>query len=183
METPTHQAWHEWVHGLPALSTMQAQRSPFNPAGTVPDLHIFADASPRAYGAVAYVRTYKAPGGVSSHLLIAKGRIAPLKTVTLPRLELLVCLLAARLFKSICDVIPALQSRVTLWTDSQIALHWIKNGKMTQSQNPQFVEGRSREVRQLTDPARWCHCDAKSNPADLLTRGITATELLHSKLL
>ncbi|XP_064464904.1 uncharacterized protein LOC135376233 [Ornithodoros turicata] len=182
MHPPTHQAWREWVRGLPALSTMQAPRSPFNPAGTVPDLHIFADASPRAYGAVAYVRTHKAPGGVSSHLLIAKGRIAPLKTVTLPRLELLGCLLAARLFKSICDVIPALQSRVTLWTDSQIALHWIKNGKMTQSQNPQFVEGRLREIRQLTDPARWCHCDGKSNPADLLTRGIAATELLHSKL-
>ncbi|XP_064475786.1 uncharacterized protein LOC135389683 [Ornithodoros turicata] len=179
MTNTAHQVWNKWVNGLPTLSLLNVPRCTAGTNGSVQDLQIFADASPRAYGAAIYMRVDRGTKGISCNLLLAKGRIAPLKPVTLPRLELLGCLLAARLYNRIRGVRPNVAWKATFWTDSQIALQWIKN---TTSRCPQFVEGRVREIRHLTDPGHWRHCDGKNNPADLLTRGISADELVSSEL-
>ncbi|XP_064482537.1 uncharacterized protein LOC135395228 [Ornithodoros turicata] len=76
--------------------------------------------------------------------------------------------------RAIRGVRPNVAWKTTFSTDSQIALQWVKK---TASRCPQFVEGRVREMRHLTDPGQWRHCDGKHNPADLLTRGISADEL------
>lgn len=178
MDPAMHLVWRKWVNDLPTLEQAHVPRCVTGSDGTVLDLHLFADASPRAYGVAVYVRI-STDQGPSSRLLIARARIAPLKLLTLPRLELLGCLLAARIFNRISDLVPSSTSGATFWTDSQIALQWIRNA---QPKCPQFVAGRTREIRQLTDPSQWHHCDGKSNPADLLTRGISAEELIHSEL-
>ncbi|UYV81895.1 hypothetical protein LAZ67_21000067 [Cordylochernes scorpioides] len=63
-------------------------------------LHVFGDSSKRAYATVAFLRSVQ-DGVVHVSLLAAKTRVAPLKSITIPRLELLACLLSARLTTSI----------------------------------------------------------------------------------
>ena len=85
----------------------------------VQDLHVFANASTKAYGAVAYFSqdTY-------ASLVMSKTRVAPLKTISLPRLELMAAVLATTLATFILSSIKC-QCNVHLWSHSQIVLYWI----------------------------------------------------------
>ncbi|XP_064468687.1 uncharacterized protein LOC135382950 [Ornithodoros turicata] len=176
MAPTEQQTWWKWVHGLSLLSQIQVPRCAVQSRDCLLDLHLFADASPRAYGVVVYART-SVDSDIHSHILIAKSRVAPLKPVTIPRLELLGCLLAARICSRIRNSLSLAVTRATFWTDSLIPLHWIKSEP---SKWPQFVAGRTEEIRQLTSPERWRHCDGAHNPADLLTRGLSAQDLIES---
>ena len=85
----------------------------------------FGDASPLAYGAVVYIRT-KHEGKYMVSFCVAKTRVAPVKEVTLPRLELLAALLAARLSDYVRNCLMIPEARTMCYTDSTIVLHWIK---------------------------------------------------------
>ena len=124
-------------------------------------LHVFADASPRAYGAAAYFQF-----GSSSHIVMSKARVAPIKTHSLPRLELMAAVTAARLCSYILTSLNTSFS-VCLWSDSQIVLSWIHSKK---SLKP-FVSHRVNEIRSIS--TTWRYCPSADNPADLFTRGIT----------
>ena len=103
------------------------------------ELNVFADASQKAYGATAYLVREN-----QSSLAMAKSRVAPTKKKpTLPELELLAALTAARLASYLQE---QLQVTVTLWSDSQILLHWLKSTKLLKP----FVNSRIQEVKKLT---------------------------------
>ncbi|XP_053400768.1 uncharacterized protein LOC123558691 [Mercenaria mercenaria] len=57
-------------------------------------LHVFVDASVKLYGAAAYILNHK-----ETRLVIAKNRIAPVKKLTLPQLELMAAVIGARLYE------------------------------------------------------------------------------------
>ncbi|GFQ97983.1 spermatogenesis-defective protein 39 [Trichonephila clavata] len=98
-------------------------------------------------------------------------RVAPLKKLTLPPLELLAAVIAARL---LCVVQPHFPCAKTyLWTDSLIVLHWIKSSK----RRKQFVNNRVQEIKQKTSPANWYHCPGNQNPADKITHGCSVKQL------
>ena len=139
------------------------------------ELVAFCDASEKAYGCVVYLKT-KDQEQAEVSLVISKVRVAPVKRVTLPRLELLGALLAARLLKFVKTAL-LLESEVkySCWIDSMIALSWIQSDPHRWKQ---FVCNRVTEIQELTNPAQWKHCSRKDNPADLLTRGIEAKTLL-----
>ncbi|GFV45767.1 integrase catalytic domain-containing protein [Trichonephila clavipes] len=137
-------------------------------------IHTFSDASQEAYGAAAFLRV-KHKDGVSVDLVTSKSRVAPLKRLSLPRLELMGALLAARLAKEVKKILDQrCSTRAFFWTDSQVTLHWIKGP--SHRWKP-FVANRVREIQSLTDPNSWFHCSGKDNPADLLTRGISVDAL------
>ena len=131
-------------------------------------LHVFADASPKAYGAAAYFQL-----GVDSFLVMSKARAAPFKQHSLPRLELMAAVTAARLCSYITTSLTVNFS-ICLWSDSQIVLSWIQSKK---SLKP-FVSHRIEEIHSVS--TTWRYCPSADNPADLLTRGVTFDALNSS---
>lgn len=111
----------------------------------------------------------------------SKTRVAPLKSQTIPRLELLSAVLLARLISSITQ---AIEGEVTLseprcFTDSTVSLFWIRG--VEKSWKP-FVQNRVSEIRKLSSPDCWSHCAGKDNPADIPSRGLSPEELAASNL-
>ncbi|GFT98919.1 integrase catalytic domain-containing protein [Trichonephila clavipes] len=103
---------------------------------------------------------------------------APLNCVTLPRLELLGALVAARLASKVKKIVNLKRSCLQYhWTDSKIVLFWIKGNK---TRWKQFVANRVNEITSLTDPHSWYHCAGKENPADFLSRGLSADCLVSN---
>ena len=170
-----------WIGDLDVLRDWSVPRC-YTPVGwsgvTEFVLHGFGDASPKGYGACVYLVSRLSDGTCVSSLVIAKAKLAPLKGQTLPRLELLACLLCARLIQFVREALqlpPTVKYRC--WSDSTIALAWLQG-------NPgrwkPWVANRVKEIRKLTSAHCWSWCPTEENSADLLTRGITADELVSS---
>ena len=143
-------------------------------------LHAFGDASERGYGACVYLVVRFSVGSLTSSLVTSKARVAPVKKVTLPRLELLGALLCARLLtfvRSALRLSPEVSYRC--WVDSTVALAWIQSD--AHRWKP-FVSNRVVQIQELTDPIHWSHCAGKQNPADLVTRGLFAEQLVASEM-
>ncbi len=135
----------------------------------------FCDASQKAYAAVVYIQ---AGGGdeVRSQFLCSKTRVAPVKKMTIPRLELLSALLLARLISTVRSALETeLQlENVCCYTDSKVAFFWITG---QDKEWKQFVMNRVMEIRRLVPPSCWRHCPGAQNPADIPSRGVSLQEL------
>ena len=138
-----------------------------------PELHIFADASSRCYGAVAYLFE-----GDSADFIIAKSRLAPIKAPTLPQLELTAVNIAAKLSKFIISNLSFLNIKVVyIWTDSEITLHWLYSKN---AHKKPYVRQRVDDIKELCPTAVFVHIAGSDNPADLLTRGVSAKIFLNN---
>ncbi|GFV01297.1 integrase catalytic domain-containing protein [Trichonephila clavipes] len=140
------------------------------------ELHIFVDASKSSYGACVFVRTV-VENDLKVTLLRSKARVAPLKSLTIPRLELMSCCLGARLANSIIRALNLPGIKVIYWSDSEVALWWIRE----QGNWSVFVANRVKEIRELTQFQSWRHVPSNMNIADLLSRGCTPQKMLDSK--
>ncbi|XP_075531538.1 uncharacterized protein LOC142564428 [Dermacentor variabilis] len=168
--------WHTQLHHLTDITVPRRYGSFANDSWK--EVHIFTDASPRAYGAVVYLRI----SGVKEAkvtLVLSKSRVAPIKRISLPRLELMGMVMGARLREYLERSLSLSISKWYLWTDSSIALHWVRGP--AQQWKP-FVANRVLEIQQRSDPDIWNHCSGIENPADLLTRGVTPQVLKSSSL-
>ena len=90
------------------------------------ELHTFGDASPKAYGSAVYACVEDVSGQVRTQLLMSKSRVAPIKRIFLPRLELLAAIVNARLLRFVADSLTLRINRCLYWTDSSIALYLIQ---------------------------------------------------------
>lgn len=161
------QQWHKWINELQCLNDICIPRWIGFSANSDVTIHVFCDASERAYGACLYARhTIDVTTGVN--LICSRNKLAPVKKVTLPRLELLAALLGARLLQYFCRETKMKSYTTILWSDSTVVLSWIKGDP---NRWKTFVCNRTTEILQYTTPAQWRHCPGTDNPADHLTRG------------
>ena len=160
--------WRVISEDLELASKFEFSRKLFDntPAGgSVYQLHIFADSSSVSYGCCAYLVV-----NGQSTLCLAKSRVAPLKPLTIPKLELLAAVIASRLLSTIRETLRGknIDPEVYLWSDSQIVLSWIASEKTLLDR---FVQNRVLEIRELTIGCSWNYCKSSENPADILSRG------------
>lgn len=144
-------------------------------------LHAFCDASLRAYGACIYLQAIDNDNKSSSLLLCSKSRVAPVKskTITLPRLELCGAIVLVRLLQNVKRALKIKFDEVHAWSDSTIALAWISGDP---SRQKTFVSNRTAEIQSILPSEHWHHVDGSENPADLISRGISLTNLIQNKI-
>ena len=143
------------------------------------ELHVFADASESAYGSCTYLRC-EHESSDCCNLVSSITRVSPLARQTIPRLELLACLVSARLSQSLRRALHGSLTidRIVYWSDSTVALSWIRG---LTKEYKQFVQNRVTEIRSLTCDDSLRYCPTKENPADIASRGVSATELVNDE--
>ncbi|KMQ84502.1 gag-pol polyprotein precursor, partial [Lasius niger] len=145
--------WTTLEEELPLVEQIRIPRWFRGDPGSLVKIYGFSDASEQAYAAVVYLRVIE--GGLPHiSLVMAKTRVAPLKRVSLPRLELCAASLLAKLASHVCSTLSLETSPVFLWTDSTVALSWIRGhpAKWTT-----FVANRVAEIQRLNRDAKWRH--------------------------
>lgn len=175
-----HKKWLKYHSAISSTQTLVVPRNvnPGNPSLDI-EVHIFCDASEKAYGACAYACHQEQDGRIAAQLICSKSRVAPLKPVTLPHLELNAAHLAAKLVGSLERVLVERIKTVRLWTDSMIVLSWIYTDPYKLKT---YVANRVLDIQQATEGKIWNHVSSKHNPADLLTGGISTKELRDNSL-
>ncbi|XP_064292652.1 uncharacterized protein LOC135309907 [Plodia interpunctella] len=136
-------------------------------------IHGYCDASEKAYGAVAYLRVQDENGEYKTNIIAARTKVAPIKALSLPRLELCGAVLLSKLLRQISEAMGIPTNQIFCWTDSTIVLSWLQ-GDPNRWQT--FV--RNRIITILDNIGnKWHHIKSQQNPADIASRGILVSEL------
>ena len=143
------------------------------------ELHGYCDASERAYAGVVYSRMLDASGKVKIRLLMAKTKVAPIKPISVARLELCGAHLLSKIIKVVLETYQEFEPAVYCWTDSKIVLAWL-------SAHPRkwttFVSNRCGHIHELCPKIPWNYVRTTENPADVASRGISPLDLINCTL-
>lgn len=170
--------WNNFVEKLSHLNDLKIPRWVLQNNYTAVELHAFSDASERAYGACIYARSISKNGTVYIQLVASKNKVAPIKPTTIPRLELCAALLSTRLCTKVQTSIT-LQVSCRYWCDSTIVLGWLSTPV---NRLKPFVRNRVNEINDTTIGSPWSYVPSHDNPADLVSRGLTADFIKTSSL-
>lgn len=143
------------------------------------ELHGFSDASIHAYAAVVYSRTTQLDGTFLVNILAAKSRVAPVKQITIAKLELAGAHLLSKLITKLKADLKVDIIKITAWTDSSIVLQWMQchpNRLQT------YVANRISDILNNSDIHQWRHVSGIENPADCASRGTDARKLKNHPL-
>lgn len=162
--------WLKWISMLSKVKECQIPRCYVPPRlqNSEAQLHVFCDASLTAYAAAAYLRfENNNKDTVRVSLIMAKSRVAPLKPLSVPRLELQAALVGARLAKFIEKELEIKISQRFFWSDSATVISWIRSEPRTRHV---FVANRLGEIGEITRTTEWRWVPTGQNPADDATR-------------
>ncbi|KAJ0169552.1 hypothetical protein K1T71_014737 [Dendrolimus kikuchii] len=143
------------------------------------ELHGFCDASSSAYAAVVYVRIIGASDDINVSLLVARTRVAPIKQISIPRLELCGAVILAKLLIETAELLNIPKNNLRAWTDSTVVLGWLNSHP---SRWKTFVANRVSEILTCLSSSQWFYISSKQNPADSASRGISPALLLKNTL-
>ena len=175
---PTHieRSWERWRTELPQLRDHLIARPYFPKSAKIVSvqLHGFCDASEVAYAGVVYLRAIDSKNNVHMSLVMAKTKVAPIKRLTIPRLELCSGVVLSKLLDQVANTLAIPFTNIYAWTDSRVVLGWLRG-------NPRrfkpFVGNRIAEISELIPSGCWRHVQGVDNPADCASRGIFPSQL------
>ena len=170
-----------WRKELPLLKHITVPRCYF-PGKSKPkqtELQGFSDASEAAYSAVVYVRAVYEDGSVSSTLVVAKTKVAPLKSVSITRLELCGAVLLTELMEAAGVALDIPKSKRHGWCDNTTAICWLKG---IPSRWKTYVANRVSLASDHLAPEHWSYVPTLHNPADCASRGLSANDLISHPL-
>lgn len=173
--------WLQWLKELDKLDRFHISRctKPKN-FGRVKNaqLHNFCDASEQGCGTASYLRLTNDSEEVHVSFVMGKSRVTPLKTVTIPRLELTAATLASRIDRMLHAELKIQLQESIFWTDSQSVLKYLRN-KTRRFRT--FVANRISVIQNMSKVSQWRFIDSKHNPADDASRGLRIEPFLSSK--
>lgn len=108
-------------------------------------------------------------GSVEVSFVAGKARVAPLKSLSIPRMELQRALIASRLGKTIIEEHELTISQRVFWTDSRTILGWIQADPRKYEV---FLAHRLGEIDEITDTLEWKWTPSKKNSADCATKNV-----------
>ena len=169
--------WQNIRSQLQAVTSIKVPRAMCSKSKTDIQLHVFTDASEKAYAAAIYTRITDSQGCVHTRLLCAKTKVSPVKSLSLPRLELCAAHLGTKILAAVQSALVKTDyviADVYAWTDSTIVLSWIADlpRKWTC-----FVANRVSEIQGVLPPSAWKHVPSKDNPADCASRGLLPAKI------
>jgi hypothetical protein len=173
------QRWEKFRRDLLILDKMNVPRC-VAPTGfeevTSVELHHFSDASTTGYGQCSYIRLVNSEQEVHCAFIMGKSRVAPLKHITIPRLELSAALVAVKV-STMLNIELSYENIVNVfWTDSKVMLGYISNDSR---RFQVFVANRVQQIRNATSPQQWNHVESEDNPANDASRGLKAEQLVE----
>nr|CAI5852863.1 unnamed protein product [Callosobruchus analis] len=177
----------KWISNIPEVVTKIGGDNSsevivdFGEKGTTKTLGLYWAVSKdiKAYGAAVYLRSVDASGSVQVSFVAAKSRVAPLKALTIPRLELCGALVLVELVQRIKGALTLKIDSIYLWCDSTVVLSWISTSPhLLQT----FVSNRVAKIQELSQGDDWYHVKTDENPADLVSRGVSPGKLIHNEL-
>ena len=165
----------KWLRALPCLNGLSVPRlcEGFS-FSTFAELHCFTDASCDGYGAVCYFRAFDGMAYACS-FIIGKSRVAPVKRLSTPRLELCAAVVAIKLSKVVKQEHDISLRRILYWSDSTTVLIYLRNTSM---QRPVFEKN---QILQFSTKDQWNWVDTDNNPADLYSRGVSPRQVGKSE--
>ncbi|XP_015367520.1 PREDICTED: uncharacterized protein LOC107164278 [Diuraphis noxia] len=173
--------WRNFVADLHILSDLKVPRFIGTRLRSRCILCGFCDASEKGYAAVVYIRLEDTNDQRSVVLLGSKTKLAPMKSVTIPRLELCAAVLLSKWLHRI-QLTLSVRLNIThtfAWSDSSIVLSWLTAPHQSFKI---FVSNRVHKIQSLLPTSRWLHIGSSDNPADCASRGLTPSELLNHQL-
>ena len=174
---PLRAQWEEWRSELPLLENIEVPRcfkpDDFQDVKSV-ELHHFSDASIEAYGQCTYIRLVNTKDRVNCSLVMGKARVAPLKPITIPRLELTAALVSVRISKILQKELDYEDVDEVFWTDSKVVKAYIHNDSR---RFHTYVANRVHQIREHTSPEQWKYVQTSDNPADDASRGLSPKNL------
>ncbi|XP_076238658.1 uncharacterized protein LOC143181885 [Calliopsis andreniformis] len=174
LSEPQVQEWHRVSQAMCGVETIKIPRWIKTTATGASELHGFCDASQTAMAAVVYLQTVQSNNEINVAILCSKTKVAPLKRMTIPRLELTTAIMLTRLVAPVQNLFNWRHSSCHLWTDSSIVLTWLNNHS---SRWQEFVYNRVCLIQETLPTAIWNHIAGKCNPADCATRRLSVEQL------
>ena len=172
--------WELWRDDLLNLATLQIPRC-YKPTDfgdlKKAELHHFSDACQTGYGQCSYLRLIDESANVACSLVFAKSRVAPVKPVTIPRLELTAATTSVKISSFLNKELNYESITNVYWTDSTVVLGYIANEAR---RFHVFVANRVQRIRDATTVEQWNYINTKENPADLASRGATADQIINN---
>ena len=169
LEPDTKTVFIKWIQSLEDLQKLQIPRHLLN--GEVDrskpvQIHHFCD----AYGIVSYLVFQDSSGRKQCSFLFGKSRLAPVKQISIPRLELCAAVTAVQVNALLQRELKMKIDETFYWTDSTIVLAYIKN---QEKRFHTFVAN----IHEGSKVDQWRHVPSTVNPADDASRGFAAHEM------
>lgn len=180
LDETTKAKWLKWLADLKELEDIQIQRCVVPPDfGVVKErsLHHFSDASQDGYGQCSYLRSVNEDGKVHCSFLFGKARVTPMQMPTIPRAELQAAVISVEVSRYLAKELRYENIEQHFWTDSKVVLGYINNSSR---RFHVYVANRVHKIRESSDTNQWHYVSTKENPADLASRGLTASEVQQS---